>query len=392
MWQPNTGKQQQVLQGLVNEWNKQNPNMQVTQQYYGNADYALQKVETAMAGGTYPNIAYLYGSWAANIATSPKTVDLNSYINSDPSFHWSDFWPAERYAATVNGKIIGIPALVDNLAVMYNKTLFAKAGLPLPTPNWTWTDFVNDAKALNDPANKVFGAGLPADGGEDTVWHYEAMLWEAGGDILNSNNTQAVFNSAAGIQAMQVIQQLVAAHAFFADTTDSKLWDLFNNNELGLYITGPWDLPTLGIHYGVVQMPSFPATPTNHQTISGPDNWVVFDHGSAQNEAAFKFLTWFTEGNQDLTTATSTATLPVRASELKLPAYKQQYLARWQGIQVWVNNEHNAVKARPVTPLYPKVSEALGNAIVSVELGRSDPKTALDQAAQQADSILSSGG
>ena len=88
----------------------------------------------------------------------------------------------------------------------------------------------------------------------------------------------------------------------------------------------------------------------------------------------------------------STATLTVRASEVKLPAYKQQYLARWQGIQVWVANEHNAVKARPVTPLYPKVSEALGNAIVSVELGRSDPKSALDAAAQQADSVLSSGG
>ena len=32
--------------------------------------------------------------------------------------------------ATVNGKVIGIPALVDNLAVVYNKKLFAQAGLP----------------------------------------------------------------------------------------------------------------------------------------------------------------------------------------------------------------------------------------------------------------------
>ncbi len=40
--------------------------------------------------------------------------------------------------ATVNGKVIGIPALVDNLAVVYNKTLFAQAGLQLPSPDWTW--------------------------------------------------------------------------------------------------------------------------------------------------------------------------------------------------------------------------------------------------------------
>ena len=43
--------------------------------------------------------------------------------------------------ATVNGKVIGIPALVDNLAVVYNKKLFAKAGLPVPGANWTWQQF-----------------------------------------------------------------------------------------------------------------------------------------------------------------------------------------------------------------------------------------------------------
>ena len=51
-----------------------------------------------------------------------------------------------RQVATVNGKIIGMPALVDNLAIVYNKKLFASSGSTPPTPTWTWDDFRAAAK------------------------------------------------------------------------------------------------------------------------------------------------------------------------------------------------------------------------------------------------------
>jgi len=63
----------------------------------------------------------------------------------------------ERDVATVNGKVIGIPALVDNLAVVYNKTLFQQAGLAPPGPGWTWDQFTADAKRLTDVAKKQYG-------------------------------------------------------------------------------------------------------------------------------------------------------------------------------------------------------------------------------------------
>ena len=58
-------------------FNATHPKIHVTVQNYGNADYALEKVLTAIRGGSYPDIAYLYGSWAANIARSPTAVDLH---------------------------------------------------------------------------------------------------------------------------------------------------------------------------------------------------------------------------------------------------------------------------------------------------------------------------
>jgi multiple sugar transport system substrate-binding protein len=45
-------------------------------------------------------------------------------------------------------------------------------------------------------------------------------------------------------------------------------------------------------------------------------------------------------------------------------------------------------KARPTVEQYPAISEALGQAIVSVLLGEQEPKAALDSAAQTADTAL----
>ena len=132
--------------------------------------------------------------------------------------NWNDFWPAERQAVQVGGKVIGMPALVDNLALVYNKKLFDQAGIPYPTANWTWDDFRAAAKKLTDPAAKQFGWAYVADGSEDTVWRFDALLWQAGGDILNSDNTKAEFNSPAGVKAATLLQQMATVdHSVYLD-------------------------------------------------------------------------------------------------------------------------------------------------------------------------------
>jgi multiple sugar transport system substrate-binding protein len=59
------------------------------------------------------------------------------------------------------GKVIGFPALIDNLSVIYNKKLFAAAGVPAPSPNWTWDQFRAVAKKLTDPGQAHLRRELP---------------------------------------------------------------------------------------------------------------------------------------------------------------------------------------------------------------------------------------
>jgi multiple sugar transport system substrate-binding protein len=53
-----------------------------------------------------------------------------------------------------------------------------------------------------------------------------------------------------------------------------------------------------------------------------------------------------------------------------------------------VDNLNNVKKVRPQVEQYPAISEALGQAIVAVMLGKDQPKSALDGAAQAADAAL----
>ncbi len=385
VWHGYTQQENTAIDALAKEFNTTHPNITVTPHFYGSNDYGLQKVETAIAGGDPPDISYLYGSWAANIAKSSAVVPLNSLIQST-SFPWNDFWPAERKAATVDGKVIGIPALVDNLALVYNKKLFAQAGLTPPTAQWTWSDFQNAALKLTDTAKKQFGWAYVNDGSEDTVWRYWAMLWQAGGSILSPDGKQAAFNSPAGVKAMTLLQSLAQQHSIYLDDGSGNYLGVFNSGHIGMLWTGPWDLQQIrqgGQPYGVQILPG----DQNHQTISGPDNWVMFNNGSARVKAAWEWLTWLNEPANQLKWILMTGDLPVRAATTKIQGYAQ-FLAKFPGIGVWADNLNNAVQTRPVTPIYPKISTVIGQAVQSVLLGKAGPQQALSQAAQQVNGIL----
>ena len=71
-----------------------------------------------------------------------------------------------------------------------------QAGVAPPTDDWTWQDFRDAAKKLTDAGTKTYGWAYVNDGSEDTVWRYLAMLWQAGGDLLNADNTKPAFDSA----------------------------------------------------------------------------------------------------------------------------------------------------------------------------------------------------
>ncbi|WP_370384257.1 ABC transporter substrate-binding protein [Catenulispora sp. GAS73] len=390
VWSGQDINPEKLLEGLAQQFHTAHPNVTIDiSPGAPTTDQLLPKLTAAFTSGTYPDISYNYGSWATQMQLSGRTLDITDKVK-DPAVKWDEFPPAARQTATPNGHVIGFPAVVDNIGLMYNKKLFKAAGLAEPTNNWTWDDFRAAAKKLNDPAKNVYGTAYSVTGSEDTTWHFWPLLWQKGGSVLTADNKKSAFDSDAGVAALTFLQQMaVTDKSVYLSQDNQKYLDLFKSGLIGMVMTGPWQLSdnvSAGLDYGVTYLPSFDGT--SHQTISGPDIWTLYDHHDTDRAYwSYQFAQWLTSEQTDPKFNLATGNLPLRSSEsdsAEFAAYVKQY----PGAQTLFDNLKNATTARPTVPGYVGLSQAVGQAIAKVLQGQGDPKSALQDAAKAADVAL----
>jgi multiple sugar transport system substrate-binding protein len=386
-WTGQTADAETVAEKLAQEYHTAHPNVTVkTSPGAPTTDDLLTKLSAGFAGGDYPDISYAFGSWAGELGASGKTQDLTSYV-ADPSFGWDQFPPAARETATPDGKVIGIPAVVDNLALIYNKALFDKAGLPYPTDTWSWDDFRAAAKKLTDKSTNTYGTAYSVSGSEDTTWHLWPLLWQHGGKILDG--TKPAFNSDAGVAALETLRQMaVDDKSMYLDQTDEKYGPLFNSGHVGMMLSGPWsllDLKAAKLSYGVALLPGYNG---DHETVSGPDVWALFNHDDANRAGASRdFIKWLTSAQTDAKWNLAVGNLPLRSAEQSTPAFAA-YAKEYPGGDKFFANLANAKQARPTVSGYEEMSRDVGDAIAKVLQGAATPKQALDDAAKKSADAL----
>lgn len=386
-WTGQTSEAQTVAEKLAAEYHAAHPNVTInTSTGAPTTDELLTKLSAGFAGGTYPDISYAFGNWAGDLGASGRTQDLTSFVN-EASFGWNEMPEAARTVATVDGKVIGVPALVDNLALIYNKKLFDAAGMQYPTDEWSWEDFRAAAKKLTDPATNTYGTAYSVSGSEDTTWHLWPLLWQNGGKILDG--TKPAFNSEAGVKALETLRAMaVDDKSMYLDQTDEKYGPLFNSGHVAMMLSGPWsllDIKTAKLDYGVAFLPGVNG---DHQTVSGPDLWVLFDHEDANRAGAARdFVKWLTSAQTDAKWNLAVGNLPLRSSEKDTPEFAA-YVKEYPGGQKFFDNLTNAKQARPTLPGYEVMSRNVGDAIAKVLQGAASPKEALDEAAKKSAGAL----
>lgn len=382
-WTGQDAEAEKTAEKLAAEFHTANPHITInTSAGASTTDDLLTKLSAGFASDTYPDISYAYGSWAGQLAASGKTQNLTQWV-TDPSMAWKEIPAAARETATVDGRVIGVPALVDNLALIYNKKLFDAAHLAYPTDGWSWDDYRNAAKALTDTSHSIYGTAYSVSGSEDTTWHLWPLLWQHGGKILDSDGKPA-FNSDAGLAALDTFRAMaVDDKSMYLDQTDEKYAELFNDNRIGMMMSGPWslyDLADAHVNYGVSFLPGYNG---DHETISGPDVWVLYNHSDANRAGATRaFLKWLTSKDVDIRWNLANGNLPLRSSEAGTKEFTA-YCAQYPGAQKFFDNLANAKQARPTVEAYPEMSRYVGQAISSVLQGASTSKAALDDAAKK---------
>ncbi|MFI5845790.1 ABC transporter substrate-binding protein [Catenuloplanes sp. NPDC051500] len=386
-WTGQTEAAEAIAEKLAAEYHALHPNVTIkTSPGASVTDELLTKLSAGFTGGTYPDISYAFGSWAGDLAASGHAQDLTEFVNK-PEFKWAEIPEAARQTATVDGKVIAVPALVDNLSLIYNKELFDKAGVAYPTDDWSWDDFRNAAKKLTDPATNTYGTAYSVSGSEDTTWHLWPLLWQQGGKILDGD--KPAFNSPQGVAALETLRVMaVDDKSMYLDQTDEKYLPLFNSGRIGMVISGPWallELKEAGLSYDVSGLPGFNG---DHQTVSGPDLWVLLDHDDPNRAGAARdFIAWMTSAETDAKWNLTLGNLPLRSTEALTPEFAA-YTKEWPGSQKFFDNLANAKQARPTVSGYAQLSRNVGDAIAAVLQGAATPQAALDDAAKKSAGLV----
>ena len=288
------------LQQIIDKINASQSDYQIVHQPIPN-DYTTA-VKTQLAGGTAADLYWL-GNEDMALDSQGVFAPLTSCLKGAPAKSAgdvSDYYPGVLDIAKYNGEVYGLPWIAQPVVVFYNKDMFKAAGLAEPTPDWTWDDFMKDAKTLTlkDSSGKVSQWGFTANG-----WPPPQMfVWQAGGDVISADYKTSPIDSPAAIEGWKFYLSLAynPALAPSSDTIKEQGFDsMFTAGKVAMFMGGATDDKDLkpGLNVGVVSVPRNPTTKSN-TTFA----WVgatFMSAATAHPAEACKALLALTEGIQN---------------------------------------------------------------------------------------------
>ncbi|MFP3089462.1 sugar ABC transporter substrate-binding protein [Treponema sp. TIM-1] len=125
-------------QAAIDAFQAANPGIKVNIEVSGGTGDHFNKVDTQLAGGAGPDIIQMGGNFPDYVAKN-VILNLNPYKGGLLNVSTIDAGAIE--AGSVRGNLYGVSTGATIPALIYNKTLLEKAGLPLPKVTQTWEEF-----------------------------------------------------------------------------------------------------------------------------------------------------------------------------------------------------------------------------------------------------------
>lgn len=369
----NTEPAKTLLNNLFTEYMKANPNVTIQRDSVPIGS-VLSKASQEAASHTLPDVLVIDNPDLDEFAATGALTDLDSYMTG--SLSKANFYAGSLSTMEYNNKIYALSTGNNDLALFYNKKMFAAANLQPPT---TWAELAADARALT--RGDTYGFALSAPNEEEATWQFEPFLWSNKGDITKVSSAQAV-------QALQFLTNMVKSGYISKAALNWAQGDVltqFEDGHAAMMENGPWNLSLLkgsNVEYGVVPIP-VPAAGDKPVSPLGGEIWSIPQTDQAHEQAAWKFLSWLEEPAQLTTYAQTQGYLAPQ------PSVATQLVQNNPDLTIFTNELQTAqARTAVVGTKYPSISEAIWTAEQAAFSGSLSPQAALTQAQQSIDKIL----
>lgn len=291
---------------IVEDWNKQHPEVQAEYVRFVNDDTGNTKLDTALQSGEQIDIFFTYSpDLMVKRASSGMLEDLENLGAKE--FVDENILGGEESFLRVNNKIYGIPTVTEPTGIMINKDMLDAKGITIPE-NWTISDYEEVARQLTGEVDgkKVYGCNVYWGGGPLSI--ARSIL---GGDEFYKSDTETNFDAKeyqinTKFKAMMDEGIAMPYEEIFSRKLDVYSHPAFLSGEIAMMPFSAWMLRYVNDkenfpHDFVTTFAPFPSTddgtPNPYQ--SENNNTICMNSQSKNKEEAWEFIKfWITEGSR----------------------------------------------------------------------------------------------
>lgn len=232
-----------VLDGAIERFKAANPGYEVQVVSYGDMSNYKMKFATMLAAGARD--VDVFQTWGggqlATYARRGQVLDLTPSMKKD---NWqARFSDAALEFVSADGKIWGVPVELANVLVYYNKPMFEKYGISVPT---TFDQLIAACQKLK--SNGIIPMALAMNKAE---WvgdlYYQYLVTRVGGlDPFRkaiAREPGGSFKDPAFIEAAQLLQKMVDSGCFqegFMGAEYASMRQLFTQEKAAMLLMGSW--------------------------------------------------------------------------------------------------------------------------------------------------------
>ncbi|BDU19280.1 sugar ABC transporter substrate-binding protein [Dyella sp. GSA-30] len=231
------GREGEAIAKLIPDFEREYPQIHVKVQQLP-LTAAHQKLLTAIAGGSTPDISQLGNTWIPEVAALNAIEPLQQRVAQSKVIQPDDYFASIWSTNVIDGTLYGVPWYVDTRLLFYRVDLLRQAGFDHPPK--TWNEWRQMLAATSHPDRKIYGALLPTNEFEQLL----SLALQQNDPILRDNNRYGNFRSAGFKRALGFYVDTFKLHQAPAITNveAGNPWSEFGRGVYAFYFSGPWNI------------------------------------------------------------------------------------------------------------------------------------------------------
>lgn len=321
-WDNNAGPDRTPLyEELIRRFENINPGIDI--EYVGlPSDSAQQKYQTALAGGSAPDLGIVSTAYLAPLVAQSAVIPLDDFMAASPQKDQYDPKIIESAMESGGGEnLYGLPFTSNNATLWYRADWFAEAGIEPPD---TWDEFYEAADELTDKSTGRYGFTIR--GGAGSIYPLLQHMFATTGIDNFFDGSESTVNRPEMVDAIERFAALYDVDTPTADVNNGfpQMVASFGGGSVAMMQHNLGSLSNhrkaLGDKVGAVALPLADNGVRTVMTDPFP-SYTVFK-SSQHQAAAWKFLEFMTSPDSQAYWNENVGQIPVNATARSAPSFQ----------------------------------------------------------------------